>query len=118
MKRKKILNHWLSQRDEPEPILGPSLNDYIISTATNPSYGAFKIIASDRSQLMSECFTHINGLLTEIDKRFKPSDVQQQFIVLFEPNYLIQKKSEIDKPGYGRQELDFLRKKISTFRWF
>ena len=99
----------MSQIDEPEPILGPSLNDYTNSTAKNQSYGAFKIIVNDRSQLISESFTHINQLLIEINKRFKPSDVQERFIVLFEPDYLLQNKSEVGKPGYGRQELDFLQ---------
>lgn len=109
--KKKILNNWLSEKDKPEPILGPSLNEYTNSTEKNQSYGAFNIITTDRSKLLSECFTHINQLLIEIDKRFKPSDVQQRFIVLFEPDYLIQHKSEVDKPGYGRQELNFLRVK-------
>lgn len=116
--KKKILNNWLSQIDEPEPILGPSLNDYTNSTVKNQSYGAFKIIVNDRSQLISESFTHINQLLIEINKRFKPSDVQERFIVLFEPDYLLQNKSEVGKPGYGRQELDFLRIKYQHLNGF
>ena len=116
--KKTILNNWLSQRGKAEPILGPSLNNYANSTAKNQAYGAFKIISIDRSQLISECFTHINRLLTEIDKRFKPSDVQQRFIVLFEPDYLIQKKTEVGKPGYGREELDFLRIKYQHLNGF
>ena len=97
----------MSQRGKAEHIHGPLLNNYANSTAKNQAYGAFRIIATDRSQLISECFTHINRLLTEIDKRFKPSDVQQSF-VLFEPDYLIQKKTEVGRPSYGREELDFL----------
>jgi len=108
----------LSQIDEPEPILGPSLNDYTNSTVKNQSYGAFKIIVNDRSQLISESFTHINQLLIEINKRFKPSDVQERFIVLFELDYLLQNKSEVGKPGYGRQELDFLRIKYQHLNGF
>lgn len=93
--KKKILSNWLSQKDEPTPIFGPSLAGYINSTAKNQCFGAFRIIDSDRSQLINECFTHIDRLLIEIDKRFKPSDVQQCFIVLFEPDYLIQKKTKL-----------------------
>jgi hypothetical protein len=116
--KKKILNNWLSQKNEREPILGPSLNDYLNSITSNNSYGAFQVVISDRSKLFTEVFLHINRLLAEIDKRFKPSEVQERFIVLFEPDYLIKNRNEVAKSSYGRQELDFLRIKYQNLKGF
>jgi hypothetical protein len=56
--------------------------------------------------------------LIEIDKRFKPSEAQERFIVLFEPEYLIKNANEIAKSSYGRQELDFLRIKYQHLNGF
>lgn len=116
--KKKILNNWLSQKDNSEPVLGPSLNDYTKSITTNTSFGAFSIVIVDRSELYTECFVHINQLLIEIEKRFKPSEVQECFIVLFEPDYLIKNNSEVAKSNYGRQELDYLRMKYKNLKGF
>jgi hypothetical protein len=116
--KKKILMNWLTQKNELEPILGPSLNDYLNSITNNNSYGAFQIIVSDRSKLFTEVFLHIDRLLIEIDKRFKPSEAQERFIVLFEPEYLIKNANEIAKSSYGRQELDFLRIKYQHLNGF
>jgi hypothetical protein len=117
--KKKILNNWLDQKHELEPILGPSLNDYLNSITANNSYGAFQIDPSaDRSTLFTEVFLHIERLLVEIDKRFKPSETQECFIVLFEPGYLIKNKSFIAKSSYGRRELDFLRIKYQHLNGF
>lgn len=116
--KKKILNNWLSQKDNAEPVLGPSLNDYIKSITSTNSFGAFQIALTDRSELYTECFVHINQLLVEIEKRFKPSEVQERFIVLFEPDYLIRNSSEVGKSSYGRQELDYLRMKYKNLNGF
>ncbi|UJR23096.1 hypothetical protein I4U23_026119 [Adineta vaga] len=114
----ELFNESLSfigvEKGEPVLILGPSLNDYTNSTEKNQSYGAFKIISSDQSKLLSECFIHINQLFIEIDKRFKSSGAQQRFILLFAPDYLIQQESEADKSVYGLPELDFLRIKYES----
>ena len=116
--KKKILNNWLSQKKESEPVLGPSLNDYLNSITTENTYGAFPIVVSDRSTLFTELFLHIDRLLIEIDRRFKPSEVQECFIVLFEPDYLVKNEREIFKSSYGRKELEFLRIKYQHLQGF
>ncbi|CAF4458620.1 unnamed protein product [Rotaria socialis] len=84
----------------------------------NNSYGAFQIVVGDRNKLFDECFTHIDRLLFEIEKRFKPSKVQECFLVLFEPDYLVKNKNEITKSYYGREELDYICKKYKRLNGF
>ncbi|CAF0838331.1 unnamed protein product [Rotaria sordida] len=116
--KKIILNNWLSQKKESQPVLGPSLTEYVNHMKKNNSYGAFSIAAIDRLKMYSECFTHISQLLLEIDQRFKPSKVQQSFVVLFEPDYLIQNKDQVSKSNYGRQELEYLLYKYKNLTGF
>ena len=116
--KKKILRNWLEQKNELKPTLGPSLNDYINSITIDNSYGAFQIVPSDRSKLFAEVFLHIDRLLVEIDKRFKPSEAQERFLVLFEPGCLVKNIGEVAKSNYGRKELDFLRNKYQTLKGF
>ncbi len=116
--KKKILNNWLAEKPKQEPTLGPSLTDYINSITSNNSFGAFQIVLTDRSKLYAECFLHIDRLLIEIEKRFKPSKTQECFIVLFEPDYLIKYAKDVSKSFYGRQELDYLRLKYKKLNGF
>ena len=116
--KKKILNNWRSQKEESECVLGPSLNDYVDSTSNNKSYGAFEIVIGDCTKLYQECFLHIDRLLLELGKRFQPSKLQECFLVLFEPEYLINCKNEVMKSIYGRQELEYIRTKYMTLNGF
>ncbi|CAF2551925.1 unnamed protein product [Rotaria sp. Silwood2] len=116
--KRQILNNWLSQKQESKCILGPTLNDYLDSTMNNNSYGAFKIVIGDRDKLYKECFTHIDRLLLELDKRLKPSKLQQCFLVLFEPDYLINNKDDVMKSNYGRQELEYICTKYRNLNGF
>ena len=65
------------------------MTDYIHLNFNNNSYGAFQILVGDRNKLFEECFTHLHQLLFEINKRFKPSKLQECFLVLFEPDRLV-----------------------------
>ncbi|CAF4770529.1 unnamed protein product [Rotaria socialis] len=116
--KKPILNNWLSQKKETQPVLGPSLTEYVNHMKNNNSYGAFSITATDRLKMHNECFTHISQLLLEIDHRFKPSKVQQLFVTLFEPDYLIQNKDQVSKSNYGRQEIEYLLNKYKNLSDF
>ncbi|CAF0982909.1 unnamed protein product [Rotaria sp. Silwood1] len=116
--KRQILNNWLSRKQESKCILGPSLNDYLDSTMNNNSYGAFQIVIGDRDKLYKECFTHIDRLLLELDRRFKPSKLQQCFLVLFEPDYLINNKDDVMKSNYGRQELEYICTKYRNLSGF
>ncbi|CAF1376387.1 unnamed protein product [Adineta ricciae] len=116
--KKKILNNWLSEKNKQEPILGPSLTDYVNLINTNNSFGAFQVILTDRTKLYNECFLHIDRLLIELEKRFKPCKTQECFIVLFEPDYLIKYATEVAKSSYGRQELNYLRLKYKKLNGF
>ncbi len=116
--KKQILNNWRAQKEESQFILGPSLNGYVDSISNNKSYGAFEIVIADRTKLYEECFLHIDRLLLELDKRFKPSKLQECFLVLFEPEYLINSKNEVMKSSYGRQELEYIRTKYVTLSGF
>ncbi|CAF3010155.1 unnamed protein product [Rotaria sp. Silwood2] len=82
-------------------VLEPSWNDYLDSTMNNNSYGAFQIVVDDRDKL-----------------RFEPSKLQRYFLVLFEPDDLINNKDEVMKSNYGRQELQYIRTKYRNFSGF
>ncbi len=53
-------------------------------------------------------FNNIDRLLLEIDKRFKQSQVQQYFVVLFEPEHLIKNKNKVMTSNYGREEFEWI----------
>ncbi|CAF4346814.1 unnamed protein product [Rotaria sp. Silwood2] len=82
-------------------VLEPSWNDYLDSTMNNNSYGAFQIVVDDRDKL-----------------RFEPSKLQRYFLVLFEPDDLINNKDEVMKSNYGRQELEYIRTKYRNLSGF
>ena len=94
------------------------MTDYIHLTSNNKSYGTFQIVVGDRNKLPEECFTHINRLLFEINKRFKPSKLQECFLVLFESDCLVKNKDKIVKSYYEQEELNFIRKKYKNLNGF
>ena len=116
--KKQILNNWCTQKNESEFVVGPSPIGYIDSVSNNKSYGTFQIIIGDRGNLYKECFLHIDRLLIELDRRFKLTKLQECFLVLFEPEYLISRKDEVMRSSYGRQELEYIGTKYMTLSGF
>jgi hypothetical protein len=108
--KKTILNHWAS---ESTSIMGPALTDYVETTKLG-SFGHFKINLGDRITFFNDCRKHIKRLLQELDKRFKPSVVQENLSLLFDVPYLIKNKNKLDSTEYGRRSLDILRKKYQN----
>ncbi|CAF2994213.1 unnamed protein product [Rotaria sp. Silwood2] len=88
-------------RETAADLLSSILNDDSYSTMNNNYYGAFQIVVDDRDKL-----------------RFEPSKLQQYFLVLFEPDDLINNKDEVMKSNYGRQELQYIRTKYRNFSGF
>jgi hypothetical protein len=112
--KKKILNHW---RSESTSIMGPTLADYVEATKLG-SFGGFKINLGDRVMFFDDCRNHIIRLLQELDKRFQPSVVQENLSTLFDSQYLIKNKHELDSTEYGRRHLDFLRRRYKNLQEF
>ncbi|CAF1446317.1 unnamed protein product [Rotaria sordida] len=83
--KRTILNHW---RSESTSIMGPTLTDYIEATELG-SFGGFKIKLGDRVMFFNDCRKHTQRLLQELDKRFKPSIVQEHLSMLFDVQHLI-----------------------------
>ncbi|CAF3165477.1 unnamed protein product [Rotaria sp. Silwood2] len=108
--KRTILNHW---RSESTLIMGPTLTDYIEATELG-SFGGFKIKLGDRVMFFNDCHKHIQRLLQELDRRFKPSIVQEHLSMLFDVQHLIKNKNELDSIEYGRGSLDTLRKKYKN----
>ncbi|CAF2948053.1 unnamed protein product [Rotaria sp. Silwood2] len=71
--KRKILSYWAS---ESSLIMGPALGDYIESTELG-SFGGFKIKLGDRKTFRKDCREHVDRLIQQLDKRFKPSMVQE-----------------------------------------
>ena len=109
-----ILNHWTSQSTS---IMGPALSDYVETTRLG-TFGHFKINLGDRNMFFNDCREHIKRLLQELDKRFKPSMVQENLSLLFDVPYLIKNKNKLDSTEYGRRNLDILRKKYRNLPGF
>lgn len=112
--KKTLISNWVSGSP---PTWGPALASYIKRTEKGV-YGAFKIDSCNRSELIKECIAHIDRLLSELNKRFSRSPVQESLTVLFDPRYLIEHKKDIASPDYGRSSLGFLRDKYKGLREF
>lgn len=112
--KKDLLSQWISQ---PTPTWGPVLANYI-KTTEQGTYGAFKLDLCNRQKLSQECVAHIERLFEELNKRFAPSRLLENMTVLFDPRYLIEHKKDIDYPTYGRQELNFIRRKYKDLSGF
>lgn len=112
--KKDTISKWISQSTFT---WGPTLAAYIKQTEKG-TFGAFKIKLCDRQQLAKQCAEHVERLLKELDKRFAPKPVQEHMFVLFDPQYLIEHKEDIDSPEYGRLELDFIRNKYKNIIGF
>ncbi|CAF3930526.1 unnamed protein product [Rotaria sp. Silwood1] len=108
--KQTVLNHC---RSESTSIMGPTLTSYIEATELG-SFGSFKIKLGDRVMFFNDCRKHIQRLLQELDKRFKPSIVQEHLSMLFDVQHLIKNKNELDSIEYGRRSLDILRKKYKN----
>ena len=109
--KRKILSCWAS---ESTSAMGPALSDYIESTKSG-SFGGFKIQLGDRNKFQNDCREHVERLIQELDRRFKPSMVQESLSTLFDPRYLITNKNKLDSIEYGRFHLNFLREKYKNF---
>ncbi|CAF2087543.1 unnamed protein product [Rotaria magnacalcarata] len=96
---------------------GPVLYDNIESTK-NGSFSALKITLGDRKNILYNCREHINRLRQELARRFPRSVLQESFLVLFDPDYLLQHKEHISSNEYGRSALNVLRKKYKNFTDF
>jgi hypothetical protein len=110
----KILESWSFESPSDN---GPSLSDYLESTK-NGTFGDFEIILGDREKFANDAQEHIKRLLNALAKRFAPSVGQENLSILFDPQYLIQHKNNLNSNEYGRFALDYLRKKYKNFPGF
>ncbi|CAF0828501.1 unnamed protein product [Rotaria sordida] len=81
--KRKMLSCWAS---ESSSIMGPALCDYIESTESG-SFDGFKIKLGDRKKFRKDCREHVERLIQQLDKRFKPSIVQESLSILFDPQH-------------------------------
>lgn len=112
--KKNVISRWISQSTFT---WGPTLAKYIKQTE-NGTFGAFEIKLCDRQELSKQCAEHIERLLKELDNRFAPKPVQEHMTVLFDHQYLVKHKEDIDSPEYGRSQLDFIRNKYKNIIGF
>jgi hypothetical protein len=132
--KRSVLNGWLStpsslnvnqQVDHDSnsmiPIFtyawGPFLSKYIQQTS-NKTYGAFSIDTKDRQIAEENCRSHTERFLTELERRFSISKVQESLCYLFDPSHLHKNEHRVRQPGYGREQLAFLSKKYNLLDGF
>ena len=70
--------------------MGPELSDYVESTKSG-LFGAFQLKLGDRDKFFKDARTHIERLIQELDKRFKPSPLRENLSILFDYQYLSKK---------------------------
>ena len=112
--KRKILRKWTFQSPTA---MGDALLEYLDWTESG-TFGAFKITIGDRQKMMDECHEYIVRLIEELDKRFTQSVINENLSVLFDPQYLLQHKQDIDSNEYGRSALTSLRKKYKDLEGF
>ena len=110
--KKQILNSWVKKESNGICPWGPSLAEYINSTNTGKSFGAFKIsLSTTRDDLLVECSLHVARLLEEIDRRFPTSELHQCLSNLVDPAMLHDNQIHLNDATFGREELDYLCRK-------
>ncbi|CAF5012421.1 unnamed protein product, partial [Rotaria sp. Silwood1] len=117
--KKKMLVSWTKKGSDEMCPWGPSLAEYISSTETEDSFGAFKILSKgSRDDLKNECCFHVERLLEEIDRRFPPSELHQCLSFLFDPMMIEENRPFLNDATYGRHELQYLRQKYESLPEF
>ncbi|CAF3984796.1 unnamed protein product, partial [Adineta steineri] len=112
--KRKILQHWSFKSTSA---IGPALTDYMESTKLG-TFGAFKLTLGDRNKFINESCKYIERLIHELDRRFKPSVVQESLSTLFDPQHLLKNSKKLDSVEYGRSQLVCLRQKYKNFPGF
>jgi hypothetical protein len=132
--KRSVLNGWLSppsslnvnqhvdnDSNSMIPIFkyawGPCLSKYIQQTS-NKTYGAFSIDTKYRRIAEENCRSHTERFLTELERRFSISKVQESLCYLFDPSHLHKNEHRVRQPGYGREQLAFLSKKYNLLDGF
>ena len=96
---------------------GPSLSKYIELTS-NETYGAFFVDTKNRQIAEENCRLYVERFLSELDRRFPISKVQECLCCLFDPAYLYKNEQSIRRNGYGREQLRFLTKQYHLIDGF
>ena len=112
--KKQILNSWVKKEPNGTFPWDPSLAEYINSTSTGESFGAFKVLPSTtttRDSLSTDCSLHVQRLLEEIDRRFPTSELHQCLSNLFDPAVLRDNEIHFNDATFGRKELEYLCQK-------
>ena len=112
--KKQILNSWVKKEPNGTFPWDPSLAEYINSTSTGESFGAFKVLPSTtttRDSLSTDCSLHVQRLLEEIDRRFPTSELHQCLSNLVDPAMLHDNQIHLNDATFGRKELDYLCRK-------
>ena len=81
-------------------------------------FGAFKLKIGDRDQFRAKSRQYVERLIHELDRRFKPSAVQESLATLFDPQHLLKNITKLNSVEYGRSQLDCLRRKYKNFPEF
>lgn len=110
--KKQILSSWMKKEPNEAFPWGPSLAEYIHSTSTGESFGAFKILPSTtRDSLSTHCSLHVQRLLEEIDRRFPTPELHQCLSNLFDQVMFRDNKIHLNDATIGRKELEYLCRK-------
>ena len=71
--KRKIVSYWSPKSTS---VRDPALTDYIESTKFG-IFGGFKVKTDDHGRLRSKSRQYIERLMYELDRKFKPSAVQE-----------------------------------------
>ncbi|CAF2551965.1 unnamed protein product [Rotaria sp. Silwood2] len=125
---KRLFNiRWTAIRDSIKPIMfniAPT-NQALLATLQEIKFG--KSLTSDDRETAADLLSSILNddsclcfisIMIYINVRFEPSKLQRYFLVLFEPDDLINNKDEVMKSNYGRQELEYIRTKYRNLSGF
>lgn len=109
--KQDLIDRWLSTSNG---VTGPALTNFLESSQ-NGRFGSLEINTDGREKSLKIVRYFLKTLHNELFQRFAFRSIEEDFLVLFDPENLIENQKTFLHPDFGRQNIENLRKEFESF---